>query len=246
MGLTRFGQAPPLRRRLNDARIAAMHNSILLIRHAQSANNALPESQRVPDPGLTELGQLQAQRLAAGINRFSVSQVYCSPFRRSLDTTRPISQTLNLTPTVHSDIYEQGGCYSGHVQGQLRGAAGMNRVELETDYPGWEICQTIGPLGWNHGRDYETDRQAQHRAQRVADRLTHRWLPEFPGEMAALVIHADFKRILLIALLGTDRGDDHWQPIYNTSITHLQRVGNQWQLVEWNSVQHLTPDLISD
>ena len=223
-----------------------MNNSILLIRHAQSANNALPESQRVPDPGLTELGQQQALGLAAGINRFPVSQLFCSPFRRSLETTRPISQTLKLIPTVHSDIYEQGGCYSGHVPGQLKAAAGMNRVELEQGYPGWEVCETIGPRGWNHGRDYETHSQAQHRAQRVADRLTNRWLPEFPGEMAALVIHADFKRILLIALLGTDRWDDHWQPIYNTSITYLQRVGNQWQLVEWNSVLHLAPELISD
>ena len=223
-----------------------MNNSILLIRHAQSANNALPESQRVSDPGLTELGQQQALGLAAGINRFPVSQLFCSPFRRSLETTRPISKTLKLIPTVHSDIYEQGGCYSGHVPGQLKGAAGMNRVELEQGYPGWEVCETIGPRGWNHGRDYETHSQAQHRAQRVADRLTNRWLPEFPGEMAALVIHADFKRILLIALLGTDRWDDHWQPIYNTSITYLQRVGNQWQLVEWNSVLHLAPELISD
>lgn len=223
-----------------------MNNSILLIRHAQSANNALPESQRVPDPGLTELGQQQALALAAGISRFPVSQLFCSPFRRSLETTRPISQILKLTPTIHSDIYEQGGCYSGHVPGQLQGAAGMNRVELQQGFPGWEICQTIGPLGWNHGRDYETHSQAQHRAQQVADRLTNRWLPEFPGEMAALVIHADFKRILLIALLGTDRWDDHWQPIYNTSITYLQRVGNQWQLVEWNSVLHLAPELISD
>jgi 2,3-bisphosphoglycerate-dependent phosphoglycerate mutase len=206
----------------------------------------LPESQRVPDPGLTELGKQQARRLAEGIKRFPVTQLYCSPFRRSLDTTRPCSEALKLTPQVQSDIYEQGGCYSGHIPGQLRGAPGMNRGELQTDYPGWEICETIASQGWNHGREFETELQAKHRAERVANRLTNRWLPEFPGEMAALVIHADFKRILLIALLDSDRWDDHWQPIYNTSITHLQRVGSQWQLAEWNSVIHLTPDLISD
>ncbi len=223
-----------------------MNTSILLIRHAQSANNALPESQRVPDPGLTELGQQQAKHLAAGIERYPVSHLYCSPFRRSLDTVRPCSESLKLPVTVQSDIYEQGGCYSGHIRGQLRGAPGMNRAELQTSYPGWEICDTIGADGWNHGREYETEQQAQQRAQSVANRLTEIWLQEFPGELAALVIHADFKRILLIALLGTDDWDDYWQPIYNTSITHLERVGNQWRLAEWNSVAHLTPDLISD
>jgi 2,3-bisphosphoglycerate-dependent phosphoglycerate mutase len=223
-----------------------MKNSILLIRHAQSGNNALPESQRVPDPGLTELGKQQARRLADGIKRFRVSQLYCSPFRRSLETTFPISEALNLTPVVHSDIYEQGGCYSGYVPGQLRGEPGMNRAELQGNYPGWEICETIGVLGWNHGREYESERHAKHRAERVANRLTNRWVPEFPGEMAALVIHADFKRILMIALLGTDRWPDHWQPIYNTAISHLQRVDDQWRLVEWNSAEHLTPELLSD
>ncbi|MDX1928437.1 MAG: histidine phosphatase family protein [Pirellulaceae bacterium] len=223
-----------------------MKNSILLIRHAQSANNALPESQRVPDPGLTDLGHRQAQRLAEGIKQFPVSQLYCSPFRRSLDTTRPCSDALKLTPTVDSDIYEQGGCYSGHIPGQLRGAPGMNRAELQRDYPEWQICSTIGEQGWNHGREYETEHQAIQRAERVAHRLTTRWLAEFPGEVAALVIHADFKRILLMALLGTDRWDEHWQPIYNTAVTHLERDGNRWQLAQWNSVTHLTPELISD
>jgi 2,3-bisphosphoglycerate-dependent phosphoglycerate mutase len=200
----------------------------------------------VPDPGLTDLGHQQACLLAGGISRFPITQLFCSPFRRSLDTTRPVAEKLNLLPRIQSDIYEQGGCYSGHEPGKLRGVPGMNRAELEAGYPGWEVSESIGPLGWNHGRDYETEQQVQHRAARVASQLTDRWMPEFPGAMAALVIHADFKRILLLALLGTDRWTDHWQPIYNTAISHLQRVGNQWQMVEWNSVLHLPPNLLSD
>ncbi len=74
--------------------------SILLIRHAQSANNALPESQRVPDPGLTELGKQQAERLTAICSRYKITELYCSPFRRSLDTTRPISNCTGLVPRI--------------------------------------------------------------------------------------------------------------------------------------------------
>lgn len=223
-----------------------MTNSLLLIRHAQSENNALPESQRVPDPGLTDLGQRQARQLADALKRFPIIQLTCSPFRRALETTRPCSETLNLIPSVRADIFEQGGCYSGYMQGQLRGAPGMDRDGLTTQYPGWAICETIGPMGWNHGREYETEHQARHRAERVANQLTNRWISEYPAQMAAMVIHADFKRLLLVALLGTDRWTDHWQPIYNTSITHLTRDGNHWQLVEWNSVEHLSQELISD
>jgi len=223
-----------------------MMNSLLLIRHAQSANNALPESKRVPDPGLTELGYRQAMLLGEGITRFPVTQLFCSPFRRSLDTARPVSEVTKLVPKIHSEIYEQGGCYSGHEVGKLLGSPGMNRVELESGYPGWAICETIGPNGWNHGRVYESELEVEQRANRVAAWLSSQWLQESPAAMAALVIHADFKRVLLETLLGTSRWTNHWQPIYNTAISHLQHVDDKWQLVEWNLIQHLTPDLRSD
>ncbi len=134
---------------------AELKKSILLIRHAQSANNALPESQRVPDPSLTELGRQQAQRLADGLSRWPISQLYCSPFRRSLDTTMPASVRLGIRPTIKADIYEQGGCYSGYEHGKLCGEPGMCCHQLATDYPDWEIDPQIGPDGWNAGREYE-------------------------------------------------------------------------------------------
>ena len=222
-----------------------MRNSILLIRHAQSANNALPEWERVPDPGLTELGQRQAELLASGIGRFPITQLYCSPFRRSLETARPVSVATKLIPNIHAEIYEQGGCYSGWEPDKLQGAPGMNRSELEAAYPGWLICQTIGANGWNHGRNYETEAEVQQRAERVAQWLGTTWIEESPNEMAALVIHADFKRVLLEVLMQTSTWQDSWDPIYNTAITHLQRVRNGWELIEWNSTSHLTDDLKS-
>lgn len=223
-----------------------MTNSILLIRHAQSANNALPESQRVPDPGLTELGTRQAELLAQGISRFPVTQLFCSPFRRSLDTARPVSEATKLIPRIHSEIYEQGGCYSGYEAGKLLGSPGMNRMELQTGYPGWVICETIGANGWNHGRNYETELEVQQRASRVSQWLSSQWIEQSPDAMAALVIHADFKRVLLETMLATSTWQDHCQPIYNTAITHLKRNGDRWELVEWNSTLHLTNDLRSD
>ena len=37
---------------------------LYLVRHAQSSNNAQPEHLRVPDPGITEIGEQQAICLA--------------------------------------------------------------------------------------------------------------------------------------------------------------------------------------
>ncbi len=220
-----------------------MKKTILLIRHAQSANNSLPECERVPDPGLTELGHQQAQRLADALSKFPVSQIYCSPFRRSLDTALPASEMLNIKPSINAHIYEQGGCYSGFEPGQVRGEPGMNRAQLQDAYPGWHIDDSIGPGGWNVNREYESDSECQQRAGRVASWLTKQWSPTSSDHMAAFVIHADFKRVLIGELLETDRWPDHWQPLWNTGLSQLVFDGSQWQLLKWNLVSHLSPEL---
>lgn len=220
-----------------------MKKTILLIRHAQSANNALPESERVPDPALTELGLVQAERLAQGLTQYPISELYCSPFKRSLDTTLPAGRLLGIRPTIRADIYEQGGCYSGFEDGKLRGEPGMGRAELQACYPGWDIDEAIGQDGWHANRDYESCEAVQVRASIVASWLTQSWSPQGKDPMAALVIHADFKRVLLTELLQRAEWPDSMQPIWNTGISLVHFDGSQWHLLEWNSVAHLPTEL---
>ncbi len=116
-------------------------SKVLLIRHAQSANNAKPESQRVCDPGITELGLQQAQRTAQTLAAHEIRDLYCSPFLRSLETTRPIATISNCAPIIRADLFEEGGCYSGHLPGQKKGEPGMGRAQLQNRFPAgrWTI-----------------------------------------------------------------------------------------------------------
>ncbi|MBU6174768.1 MAG: histidine phosphatase family protein, partial [Planctomycetes bacterium] len=91
---------------------------LYLIRHAQSENNAKPDAERIPDPGITPLGVEQSERLAASIDRYRPTRLYCSPFLRSLQTLSPVAKKLQLQPRVRQDLYEQGGCHRGYVDGQ--------------------------------------------------------------------------------------------------------------------------------
>ena len=222
-----------------------MKKSILLIRHAESANNALPEQERVSDPGLTELGQRQAELLAEGLSRYRlpIAELYCSPFKRSLDTTLPVSRRLQLRPTIRADIYEQGGCYSGYEPGKLKGEPGMDRATLSALYAQWIIDERIGPRGWNVGRDYESFAEVQVRARNVQTWLEQDWHPKTSDALAALVIHADFKYHLLSAMLGGDNWPGVDEPIWNTSVSLLEYGSKRWRLMEWNSVEHLPIDL---
>src|SRR5689334_12997512 len=101
---------------------------LCLVRHAQSTNNALGDSLngRHHDAPLTDLGLRQAELLAKHLaalpraetlstNGYAQSglwpftHLYCSPMTRAMQTTRPIAQSLGLTPEIWVDFHEDGG-----------------------------------------------------------------------------------------------------------------------------------------
>jgi 2,3-bisphosphoglycerate-dependent phosphoglycerate mutase len=218
---------------------------ILLIRHAQSANNSLPEHQRVPDPALTELGVRQAALTAAALRSVPLTHLYSSPFLRSLETSRPIAESLSLKVSIRNDIFEQGGCYSGWIDGQEVGEPGMCCNQLAERYPSWEVDPRIGSSGWWERRDYETLEQASQRAVIVAQWLKNELVPL--GGVHALVIHADFKRLLVAAMLE-ERAEFVMPilgPLNNVGITRLQWQIDRWQLNSFNATTHLPADFVT-
>lgn len=220
---------------------------ICLIRHGQSANNAQPEHLRIADPGLTPTGEQQAHALAAWFEQRAIASLFCSPFLRSLETARPLAERKQLPVRVRSNLFEMGGCYSGHEVGQERGEPGMGRSQLSLAYPSWEIDELISESGW-WNREYETWEQAKVRAVAV-----ERWLAEeiapLPGTHL-LVIHADFKRLLLTQMLHDATLAQHHidlaeAPLLNTGVTTLEYVDGLWSLLEFNSTQHLPDNWIT-
>lgn len=220
---------------------------ILLVRHGQSANNAQEQHLRVPDPALTEVGTQQAIALAAWLQHHPISHLYCSPFLRSLETIRPIAEATQLPVRVRGDLFELGGCYSGHEIGKQRGEPGLGRQHLAASYPQWEIDAAIGDHGW-WGRDYETFEQGVLRAASVSQ-----WLAtelSGLGGMHVLIIHADFKRLLLEAMFHPQQlaaqGVDLVQAwLYNTGVTACTWTAAGWELSEFNSTTHLPAKLVT-
>ena len=107
---------------------------LFLIRHGQSANNALPDQTlRVEDPVLTTAGELQAEQAARHLAarrhlhadvrsgaRPTLDRLYCSPMIRAMQTARPIARALGLPVEVWVDIHEIGGIASLAHPGLLR------------------------------------------------------------------------------------------------------------------------------
>jgi 2,3-bisphosphoglycerate-dependent phosphoglycerate mutase len=212
---------------------------LFLIRHAQSANNALPEAERVEDPGLTNLGTQQAERLATWMPTLGLTRLITSPFRRTLLTARGLAVSTGLKPHVRVDLHEVGGCYRGHVPGSLEGRPGMNQQQIRTDFPEVKFDDPIADSGWWESKPYETTAQVAERA----DRLLRRTLAEFAEthERIAYVMHADFK-LFFIDAFGSS---ESLEVPRNTSVSRITCTAGVFSLREYNQTGHLEPALLS-
>ncbi|MEM7346167.1 MAG: histidine phosphatase family protein [Chloroflexota bacterium] len=240
---------------------------LYLIRHAQSTNNALDDfAERVPDPLLTDLGERQkmllAQHLQQGSNLtlsimsametplnfvetepsagYGIARLYCSAMARALQTAKPISQTLNLTPEVWPDIHERGGIYLDPLDDADQ-YFGKTRSEILAEYPTYQLPDTVTDEGWWPG-GYEHPSAFLERATRVAQQLKS-WASR--NERIALVTHAGFMNALLQAIF--DQTNPHLiYRHYNTAITRIDFFPNgRIHLVYLNRVEHLPEPLVS-
>ena len=216
---------------------------LYLIRHAQSANNALPESQRVNDPSLTDVGFRQADLLASQLAGVQATHLLTSGFLRAVQTMQPVAKSIGKRPAIWTDLHEVGGCFDGWEYGKLEGRPGMNRATLVSEFPEFELPDDIGEEGWWKSRPFETHAEAQQRAARQATRL----LDEFLGtdSVVMCVIHADFKALLLQALLGDSYGPFSTADLLNTGVTRLDYADADASVEVFNDSTHLPEELVT-
>jgi broad specificity phosphatase PhoE len=247
---------------------------VLLIRHGQSANNMLAETHghdyatymagRVPEPPLSEIGHRQAellaqqldaaaqaftptQRLAWVTKEHPIERVYVSPMLRAMQTARPISRVLGVTPQVWIDIHEHGGVFTGNPElGDVVGYPGLTRAEMAAQFPDYIVAEGVSDGGWWHG-GYEEMDVCYSRARRVAERL-YALYEELEGKTIALVTHGTFLDALMHALFVPNEAYGnrvHFSHL-NTAISRVDfGKGRRLALRYLNRVDHLEETMIT-
>lgn len=247
---------------------------LFLIRHGESANNALGVgdisyddymAQRTPDPELTQIGRRQADMVARHMaadghpeNRngtplastragYGIQALYASPMLRTLQTAYPIGQALGLPPKIMVDIHEHGGLFHGNPRDEknpVRSYEGLSREGMLALFPTYELPEAVTEKGWWQG-GYETIGACEERAQRVAEALRAR-AQEEPTAVIAMVTHGTFMDRLLKALLLGLHSRDYFFFHYNTAITRIDFVVDGPVILRYtNRTQHLPPELIT-
>lgn len=230
---------------------------LYIIRHAQSANNALQSpSERVEDPHITDLGLQQAELLASyvkehagprmGDSRWSdlgITRIISSAMCRALQTSQYLSRSLGLPVEIWVEIHEWGGIYLDHSEaGGVVGYPGKTRSDILREFPDCILPDGITEQGWWNGTREEKS-ACQGRAIEVATRL---WNLAESDQRIAMISHGDFIDSLLKALFNQLPGDGLYYRHSNTGITRLDLTGDGHLTNRYmNRIEHLPPELIS-
>lgn len=243
---------------------------LYIIRHAQSANNALrDQSDRVCDPHLTELGRKQAERLAhhlanephpeqhhtldpektsvETVNGYGIVRLFCSAMHRSLETATTVGKSIGVRPEVWVDLHESGGIFLNHTDGRgVVGYPGMTRAEVMAEFPTALVGEEVRDTGWWDPEAGEEEwATCQGRAIRVSRELW-RMADEGVAGPVALVSHAGFMEALVKALLNSLPAASLTLYQLNTSITRVDLgPGREVHVRYLNRVPHLSQELVS-
>lgn len=224
---------------------------LLLIRHAQSANNALYAQQGTregysPDPALSELGHQQAKALAAFARHDAtfaeVTALYCSLTTRAVQTAAPLATALGLSVQGLHHAHETEGLYITDAEGQKTATQGRTHADLLGECPKLIWPPHLPPQQpWDGGFEAKDPVIYRQRAAAVLGELQGRHSSE---ETVALVTHGHWSQFLLAeALQATTPQPPMLFSLDNTATTFI-RLGNTSGRVFWvNRQDHLPAPL---
>ena len=241
---------------------------LFIIRHGQSANNALPNIRdREVDPPLTGLGERQAEMLAEYLARgetydlaaantgntkvqlrqgFGITTLFTSPMYRSLQTVEPVGESLGLAPQIWTDIHEEGGMYLNHGGDEgLVGYPGRTRSEISSEFPRYHLPTGFNEAGW-WNKGHEDPSSLLVRATKVSEQLREMAAKKDKEDRVAIITHGIFMNALLKALFGQISGGRMYYRHHNTAISRISMDGSDGGEVQYlNRIDHLTPELVS-
>ena len=166
--------------------------SVYLVRHCSA------EGQE-PEAALTETGNEQSLRLSAFLAGLGVARIVSSPFRRAVDSARPLAETLGLEIEVDPRLAER---QLGLVEN------GDWRAALRESFDDHNLCLPEG----------ESSLSAQARGVAVLhDVLQETRLP------TAIFSHGNLLALIANSL-DSSIGFDFWRQLTNPDVFEVRRL----------------------
>ncbi|MYN07328.1 histidine phosphatase family protein [Pseudoduganella aquatica] len=211
-----------------------MTTSILLIRHGETAWNAVRRLQGHIDIPLNPEGRRQADALARALAAEPLHAIIASDLQRALQTAQAVA---GPDRTVQQDVQLRERCY-GVFEGMLY-------ADIERTYPAefaaWQArdIDAVPPAG---ERVAESFRQFFHRC---TDGIAA-WAVRHPGQTIAIVAHGGVLECAYRAATGMTLESPRDFQVKNASINRFTFANGKLALQSWGETAHLEQLVLDD
>ena len=244
---------------------------LYLIRHAESANNALFYGSdnvegRTPDPEITQNGHQQAKLLGQHLssagneprqhpherseNRdHGLTHIYCSLMTRSLLTAEYVAKACQIEVEALADIFERKGLYEFDDSGNEKGVPGPGRTYFMDRFPTVKLPDSLNNDGW-WNRPVEMDQQFFIRVSQSLDKIKKRH--EQTNDRVGMVVHGDYVDQCINELMGVERKPENYRKawianwvFHNTSLSRIDLMSGAQSVIYLNKIDHLPDNLVT-
>jgi probable phosphoglycerate mutase len=205
---------------------------IILIRHGETAWNAIKRLQGHLDIALNAAGMLQAKALAAALQHEKIDAIISSDLQRARQTAGEIALLQGVDIGIDANLRER--CYGG-FEGFLYSELAQR---FPHEYALWQSHDPdarFPPMANDAFNTGESIRQFQHR---IVNAIMHHAL-RFEGRKIALIAHGGVLECAYRAAKNLALETPREVTIFNASINRFLWNGENIELVQWGDVAHL-------
>ncbi|MDC8759717.1 histidine phosphatase family protein [Janthinobacterium fluminis] len=212
-----------------------MSTTILLIRHGETAWNAVRRLQGHIDIGLNDEGLRQAAALGEALAGAPLAAVISSDLQRARQTAQAVAGQHGIA--LQTDAMLRERCY-GAFEGMLY--ADIAR-RYPAEYLEWQArhIDAVMPAG---ERTAESFRQFYRRA---VDGVV-RWAGRYAGQTIAVVAHGGVLECAYRAAVGMSLDSPRDFQVKNASVNRFVCSAGKLTLTEWGDVGHLGAPAIDE
>lgn len=203
-----------------------MPQTVWIARHGNRLDFVHPEwfdtAERRYDPPLSEDGLIQAKELGERLKKEKIAHIFSSPFLRSIQTTAPIAEALNLPIKIEAGLSEWLNPFW------------MN--ELPQTHPQTFLAEQYPRIDWSYTSQIipqypESETTLWQRTAATAKKLVANF-----SEDILLVGHG-------ASVLGTSKGLVDGNPIVNAPLCGLVKIVryvDKWEMELNGDISHLS------
>lgn len=212
------------------------HTTILLIRHGETAWNAVRRLQGHIDIPLNQEGERQAAALGRALASEKVDAVMSSDLQRAMQTAQAVAaHHRNLTASTDAQLRERAyGVFEGMLYQDIQD-------EYPADFQLWQ-ARDIDAMMPHGERMAESFRQFYDRVIAALKKIAAR----HPGQTVAVVAHGGVLECAYREARGMQLDSPRDFQVKNASINRFSVDNGKLVLTSWGEVDHLALSAMDD